>query len=110
MIAAGAMNERVTIQTATVTLGADFNDEILTWPADGVGTTVWARVRARGGREPLIADRPVMLVGYEVTIRSGQTVTNKQRLQWRGKTLGIESVTPNPAIGETVITCLEVTV
>ena len=105
---AGALNESVTIQTATVTLGADFNDEILTWPADGVGTTVWARVKARGGREPMLADRPVMVVGYEVTIRAGQTVTNKQRLQWRGKNLGIEAVTPNAAMGETVISCLEV--
>lgn len=105
---AGALNERVTIQTATVTLGADFNEEILTWPADGVGTTVWARVKVKGGREPLLADRPVMVVGYEVTIRSGQTVTHLNRLQWRGKNLGIESVTPNPAIGETVLTCLEV--
>lgn len=106
---AGELNEQVTIQSATVTLGADFNEEILTWPAAGVGTTVWAKVKTRGGREPLLADRPVMIVGYEVTIRSGVTVTNKDRLLWRGKTLGIETVTPNPAQGVIVLTCLEAT-
>ncbi len=105
----GNYRERVTVQSATVTRGADFNEEILTWPTNGSGTTVWAQVTARPGREPVLADRPVMLVGYEVKIRYGVTVTNKQRLLWRDKVLSIETVTPNPAQGEILITCMEAT-
>ena len=70
--------------------------------------TVWAKVVERGGREPVIADRPVMVVSYEVTMRSGVTVTHKDRLSWRSKTLAIDTVTPLPADGLLVLRCLEV--
>lgn len=104
---AGDLNERINIQSATVTLTADYNEESLAWPADGVGTTVWAQVKPRPGREPILADRPVMVVGYEIVIRSGTTVTNQQRVQWRGKNLSIETVVPNPAVGFTTLQCIE---
>ena len=104
---AGELNERITIQAATVTLGTDFNEEILTWPADGTGTTVWAKVTPRGSREPILADRPVMVVGYEIVIRSGTTVTNANRVQWRGKNLSVESVVPNAAAGFMMLQCIE---
>lgn len=104
MIGAGEMRERVEIQAATVTRG-DFNEEVLAWATT---VTVWAKVVERGGREPLAADRPVMVVSYEVTIRSGATVTHKHRLVWRSKTLGIDTVTPLVAQGLIVMRCLEV--
>lgn len=91
----GQMQERVTIQRASVTRNP-FNEEIVTWSNV---TTVWAQVTERGGREPLLADRPVMIVSYEITIRSGVTVTHKDRLLWRGKALSIETVTPKQAEG-----------
>lgn len=100
----GDLRERVEIQAATVTRG-DFNEEILTW---STVATVWAQVVERGGREPVVADRPVMVVSYEVTLRAGQAVTHKQRLLWRGKYLGIETVTPLPGQGLVVLRCLEV--
>lgn len=100
---AGELRERVEIQAATVTRG-DFNEEVLTWTT---AATVWAKVTERGGREPLAADRPVMVVSYEVTIRSGPTVTHKHRLVWRSKTLGIDTVTPLTAQGLIVLRCLE---
>ena len=102
--AIGDLRERVEIQAATVTRG-DFNEEILTW---ATSATVWAKVVERGGREPMAADRPVMVVSYEVTIRSGQTVTHKYRLLWRGKTLAMDTVTPLVAQGLIVLRCVEV--
>ncbi|MBO9321652.1 MAG: phage head closure protein [Roseiflexus sp.] len=102
-ITAGDLRERVTIQRATVERDA-FGGEVLNW-ADG--ETVWANVFDRSGRESIIADRPVMLVGYEVTIRSGVVVTHQDRLKWRGKLLHIEAVTPKPAEDLIVMRCLE---
>ena len=101
---AGDMRERVAIQTSTATRD-EFNAEVLSWATT---TTVWAKVVERGGREPVIADRPVMVVSYEVTIRSGVTVTHRDRLLWRSKTLAIDTVTPLPADGLIVLRCLEV--
>jgi SPP1 family predicted phage head-tail adaptor len=102
-LGAGDLCERVTIQTATVTRD-DYGGEVLTWTNTA---TVWAAVRERGGREPVIADRPVMIVNYEVTMRSGVTVTHQNRLEWRGKHLNIETITPQPRDGLMVLRCLE---
>lgn len=103
-IAAGDLRERVTILAATVTRDA-YGAEALSWSASA---SVWARVRERGGREPLLADRPVMLISYEVLLRSGPALTNANRLTWRSKTLQIETVTPLPEIGMIMLRCLQV--
>ena len=103
-IGAGDLNERVTIQTATVSRGMA-NAEVVTW-ADVV--TVWAKVVERGGREPVLADRPVMLVSYEVTIRDGIFVTHSDRLKWGDKTLAIDTVTPRRGDGLIVLRCMEI--
>lgn len=105
-IAIGKLCEVVTLQQASVTRG-DFNEEILTW---STVATLRAKVTERGGREPVLADRPVMVVSYEVEIRTGVTVTHKNRLLWRGKALGIDTVTPLPASGRILMRCLEVEV
>ena len=103
-IGAGDLNEQVTIQTATVTRGTA-NAEVVSW-ADVV--TVWATVTERGGREPVLADRPVMLVSYEVIIRNGVTVTHSDRLVWNDKTLAIDTVTPRRTDGVIVLRCMEI--
>lgn len=100
---AGKLRERVEIQTATTTRD-DFNAEVMSWVKI---KSVWAQVVERGGREPVLADRPVMLTSYEVTIRSEVTVTHANRLIWRSKTLAIDTVTPLPADGMIVLRCLE---
>lgn len=104
---AGDLRERVQVLRATSTRD-QYNAERLTWPPL---LTVWARVVERGGRAPVVADRPVMVVGYEVTLRSplpdGQVLTHLDRLLWRGKTLAIETITPLPADGLMVLRCLE---
>jgi len=102
-ITAGDLTEQITIQTATVSRGTA-NAVVVSW-ADVV--TVWAKVTERGGREPLLADRPVMVVSYEVIIRDGVSVSHKERLTWGDKTLAIDTVTPLPR-GFYTLRCLEV--
>lgn len=104
-ITAGELTERITVQTATVTRG-EANAEVISW-ADVA--TVWAKVVERGGREPQLADRPVMLVSYEVIIRSGVTVSHLDRLVWGTMTLSIETVTPLPR-GYLTLRCFQATV
>lgn len=105
----GDLRERVAIQTATPNRNS-YNEEKLTWATT---TTVWAAVVERGGREPIIADRPTMLVSYEVTFRYWTTTAGlshlTNRLVWRSKTLSIETVTPDQANGWVVVRCLEAT-
>ena len=104
---AGDLRERVEVKRATSTRD-QYNAERLAWPTL---LTVWARVEERGGRAPLAADRPVMIVGYEVTLRAplpdGSQLTHLDRLGWRGKMLAIETITPLPADGLLVLRCLE---
>lgn len=102
---AGKLDQRVTIQRASVTRDA-YGAETLNW-ADAV--TVPAQVRERGGREPLLADRPVMVVAFEVTIRSGWNVTHQDRLVWGPLTLQVETATPLPR-GFQTLRCLQVEV
>lgn len=106
MIGAGELNELVTIKSATVTRDA-YNQEKFVWDQT-VGTT-WAKVRVLNAREPIIADRPMMVAGYEVELRAEVSITRANRVEWRGKQLQIETVTPNVANGTNVVACLEVT-
>jgi SPP1 family predicted phage head-tail adaptor len=101
----GNLRERVQVERATAKRD-DFGSETLAW--NNVAT-VWAQVLERGGREPVLADRPVMLVSYEVTVRAGLAITNKDRLVWRGKVLAIDTVTPLPADGLIILRCMEAT-
>lgn len=100
---AGELRERIEVQAATITRDA-FGDEVQAW---ATVATVWAKVVERGGREPVLADRPVMLIAYEITIRAGVTVEHGQQVIWRGKTLRVETVSPDAAAGLVVLRCLE---
>ena len=102
-IGAGELNEQVQIRTATVVRDA-FGGEVQGW---STVATVWAKIVERGGREPVLADRPVMVVSYEVTIRDGVTVTHKERLTWGSKTLMVDTVTPHRTDGMIVLRCIE---
>ena len=107
MISAGAMTERITVLCANANRDA-YGAETLTWTAEH---TVWAQVRERGGREPLLADRPVMGVAYEIILRYSlytAALTHLHRLVWRGKTLQIETVTPERFADRVVLRCLEI--
>ncbi len=99
----GEMRERVSLYHPVATRD-DYNAEIISW---NLSSTVWARVIERGGREPILADRPAMLVSYEVTVRAGVSITNKDRLLWGDKTLSVETVTPLSAQGLIIVRCFE---
>ena len=105
MMGAGKLDQRVTIQRASATRDA-YGAEALTWSEVA---TVPAQVRERGGREPLLADRPVMVVAFEVTIRAGFNVTHQDRLVWETLTLQVETATPLPR-GFQTLRCLQVEV
>lgn len=98
------LHEVVTVQRATVSRDA-FGGEVLTW-ADVA--TVRAKIVKRAAREPVLADRPVMLVGYEVIVRRHLDVTHQDRLEWLGKLLSIEAVTPHePDRNHITLRCIE---
>jgi SPP1 family predicted phage head-tail adaptor len=99
----GEFLERITIQSAAITRDA-YGAELLTWLD---GATVWAKVVAKSGREPILADRPIMIVGYEITIRTNTSITQRHRLVWRGKTLTIDAIFPIPAAGLLTLACTE---
>lgn len=107
MMKAGDLRERVAIQRATSTRD-EYNAEVLSWTT---AASVWAQVVERGGRAPLLAERPVMVVSYEVTLRAplpdGSALSQHDRLLWRGKVLAIEVVTPLASAGLVVARCLE---
>lgn len=102
----GELAERVEVQGASVSRD-QFNAEKLAW---ATLATVWAKVQERGGREPVLADRPTMVVSFEVTMRAPPVVliTHKMRLLWRGKVLAIDTVTPLGRDGALRLRCVEV--
>jgi SPP1 family predicted phage head-tail adaptor len=104
VIAAGKLTERVTIISPATARDA-FGAEVLTWLD---GPTVRAAHQERGGREPILADRPVMVVAHEFIIRKGVAVSQKYRLLWRGKTLEIDTVTPLHSGNDVLLRCVEV--
>jgi head-tail adaptor len=98
----------VSVLAAGITRDA-FGAEVLTWAP--TGQTLWAKVVERGGREPLIADRPVMVVSYEIILRYTAitaALTHLHRLRWGQKTLQIETVTPERTTGCVRLRTLEV--
>mgnify|MGYP001082458132 CR=1 FL=1 len=99
------LTERISVQTPSVSRGSA-NVEIVTWSTTA---TVWAAIRERTGREPLLADRPVSIISYEVTVRAGLIVDHNCRLLWRTKTLQIDTVTPLPT-GYITMRCTEVSI
>lgn len=104
---AGDLRQRITIQTAAVTRDA-FGAETITWHD---GPTLWAQIIEKGGREPLLADRPVMIVGYEITVRYTAitaALTHLHRLRWEQKILQIETVTPERTTGCVRLRSLEI--
>lgn len=106
MVKAGDLKEIVTIKAATVTRDA-YNQEKFAWNQT-VGTA-WAKVTVLNAREPIIADRPMMVASYEIELRSEVAVTRANRLEWKGKQLQIETITPNVANATNILACLEVT-
>lgn len=91
MIAAGQLNERVTLQRPVVSSRDAMGGEVITW-TDVAG--VWARAVPRTGREIFLADQVHAEKTVSFTIRSRTDVSAAWRLQWRDETYDIKHVLP----------------
>lgn len=87
MISAGVLDQRVTLQSKSVSRGAN-GEEVVTW---NDVATVWARVAQLRGREYFAAAQMQDAVDVKVTIRYRAGVTRDQRLLWNGAPLDIVS-------------------
>jgi SPP1 family predicted phage head-tail adaptor len=85
----GRLRHRITIQQPTVTRN-DRGAEVLAW---ATLATVWAEVRSISGREQVINNnQEIAATSHQVIIRHRADVTPKMRIQWEGRTFGIESL------------------
>lgn len=90
MIAAGRMDQRVTIESKSVTRAAN-GEEVVTW---GTLATVWAEVIPLRGREFFAAAQNQQAVDVRLRIRERSDLTGDMRLQWRGQPYDITAVIP----------------
>ena len=84
----GQMREQVTVQSPTeVSQGGGGSS--ITWSDVA---TFWAEVRALRGREQIEALALEAATMYRITRRYTETITERQRLTWKGRILNIRSV------------------
>lgn len=83
----GELNQRITIQRATVTTN-DYGEEITTWGTLG---KAWAAIRNVLQREPFAAEQFVSVVTTSFTLRYRTDVTAKMRVLCDGKIYEIDS-------------------
>ena len=88
MIKAGAMRERITVESpeeARNTLG----EATLSWATYAI---VWASVDGLSSREMLQAQQANAVASHKVRIRFLQGLSHTHRLVWRGRVMEIASV------------------
>lgn len=88
MIAAGRLDQRVTLQQKSVTRNA-IGEEVVAWQDVA---TAWAEVRQLRGREFFAGAQMQDAVDVRVRLRWRSGVTRDQRLVWNGAPLDIVSV------------------
>lgn len=92
MIAAGQLNERVTLQRPVVSSRDAMGGEVVAWTAVA---DVWARAVPATGREIFRADQVHAEKTVNFTIRRRTDVTAAWRLLWRGEAYDIKHVLPS---------------
>lgn len=88
MISAGQLDQRVTLQSKSVTRGSN-GEEVVTWAEVA---TVWAQVQQLRGKEFFAGAQMQQEVDVRVRLRYRSGVTRDQRLQWNGAPLDIVTV------------------
>jgi hypothetical protein len=88
MINAGNLRERVTVQQATESRNG-IGETVLSW---ATFATVWASVEGVSAREALTAGQNEVSITHKVQMRYLTGLTQRMRLQWRGRTLEIVSL------------------
>lgn len=87
-LAAGRMNQRITIEEKTSTRSST-GAEVVTWTPVA---EVWARVEPIRGNEFFAAGQMQDATDHRVTIRYRSGITREQRVVWRGELMDIVSV------------------
>ena len=98
------LNQKVTIQTKSVTRAAN-GEEIVSWVTHA---TVWACVEPIRGREFFAAAQMQGAVDYRVTIRYLSTVTRAMRVMWGSVVMDItaEPINVNAGNRWTELMCI----
>lgn len=87
MISAGKLSERVGILAPEVTRN-DFGEQVTTYKNI---KTIWANVIFQRGAQALVMGEVYLNRSITVTMRNNSMVHDRCRLQWDGKTYGIDS-------------------
>lgn len=93
MISAAELNQRVTLQSKSVTRNA-IGEEVVTW-ADSF--TVWAKVMPLRGNAFYSANQQQHVIDARFLIRQRTGLVENMRLQWRGEPYDITSLIPGTA-------------
>jgi SPP1 family predicted phage head-tail adaptor len=88
MMNAGRLDQRVTLQSKSVTRAAN-GAEVVSWVPVA---TLWAEVRQIRGKEFFAAAQMQEAVDHQVRIRYRAGVTRDMRLLWNGQPLDIVAV------------------
>ena len=80
-MAAGSMDQRITLQRATRTSDGGGGSTVV-WKDFLINSTVWAAVKARGGRESLVESRTTATFVVEFTIYNRSDVIEVDRIMW----------------------------
>ena len=93
MISAAEFNQRITLQSKSVTRNA-IGEEVVTW-ADSF--TVWAKVMPLRGNAFYSANQQQHVIDARFLIRQRTGLVENMRLQWRGEPYDITSLIPGTA-------------
>ena len=95
MLAAGELNERVTLQQRDTTSQNSLGENVAAWV--DVGTSIAAKVEPISGREYFAAAQMQSTIDVRFTIRHRAGVLPTMRVMWRGNAYDIvgEPIDPN---------------
>jgi SPP1 family predicted phage head-tail adaptor len=103
MINAGSLRERVTVQQASESRNA-LGENVLSW---ATFAERWASVEGVSARESLAYGQNEITVTHKVKMRYLSGLTQRMRLQWRGRTLEIVSLLEHNNRSEHEAICME---
>lgn len=89
MIRAGLMRERITLESPSEVRSRS-GETRLTW---STLATVWASVDGLNTKDIMQAQQANVMATHRIRCRYRSDVNHKQRIQWRGRTMEIASVT-----------------
>ena len=93
MISAAELNQRITLQSKSVTRNT-IGEEVVTW---GDVATVWAKVMPLRGNAFYSANQQQHVIDARFLIRQRTGLVENMRLQWRGEPYDITSLIPGTA-------------